>query len=146
MFVVVETHRAMVFPSGKDWDWDFSLNPQVPIDLESAMGVGDMNLELKALSLSGLEINQGVGEVTVSLPEGDYRVDIGQAIGSLIVEVPEDAAVRIDISRAISGLSVPSDFSRSGDFYYSPGYDQTDDHIDMDISQAIGSIVVRYEK
>jgi hypothetical protein len=146
VIIAVETRHAVIFPSGKDWDWDFSLTSQIPIDLETAMGVGDMNLELANLTLSDLKVNQGVGEVSVSLPNGDYRVDISQAIGSLVVEVPEDAAVRLDVSRAISGLSVPAGYDRRGDYYYSTGYDKVDDHIDLAINQAIGSIVVRYEK
>jgi hypothetical protein len=144
--IVVETQHAVVFPSGKDWEWDFSLSPNLPIDLESAMGVGDMNLELDELTLSALEIGQGVGEVTVSMPEGDYRADISQAIGSVIVEVPEGAAVRLEVSRALTGLTVPNDFVHRNDYYYSPDYDKADQHLNIEISQAIGSIVVRYEK
>ena len=75
-----------------------------------------------------------------------YRADISQAIGSIVVVVPDDIGVRLEVSRAISAFDVPSDFERRGDFYYSPGYANAEVHADLEISQAIGNIEVRYEK
>ena len=52
----------------------------------------------------------------------------------------------LEVSKALSSLTIPSDFDRQGDYYYSPGYEAAEMAIDLDISQAIGSIVVRYNK
>lgn len=76
-----------------------------------------------------------------------YRADISQAIGNIVVVVPDDIGMRLEVNRAISALDVPSDFERRGDFYYySPGYANAEVRADLGISQAIGNIEVRYEK
>jgi len=126
------------------WRWDLGLNPKIPMDLESSMGVGSMGLTLGELMLDDLNIGQGVGEVEVILPVGDYSAEISQAVGQIIIEIPEDVPVRIEISRAVSGLSLPSDFEKHDGFYYTPGARGADEFIKVEINQAIGNIVVRY--
>jgi predicted membrane protein len=117
------------------------------LDAEFAMGAGDMDLDLSQLTLDSLEVSQGVGQVKVSLAShAEYRADINQAIGSIIVDIPEGVGVRIEISRAISALTIPSSFDQRGDYYYSPGYESADYKIDVEISQAIGSIEIRFAR
>ncbi|MBC8505042.1 MAG: hypothetical protein ISR58_01085 [Anaerolineales bacterium] len=132
---------------GSGWDWQLGLDPDVPIELEASMAAGDMDLELADITLSGLNASQAVGDLLISLPAGEsINGDISQAIGQIIVYVPSDVSVRIEVSKALSSLTIPSDFDRQGDYYYSPGYEAAEMAIDLDISQAIGSIVVRYNK
>ncbi len=143
----VEVRSVTIYPNNLGWDWDFGLTPLIPLELDVSMGAGDMRLDLAGLTVSGLDISQGVGEITVLLPFQDsYRADISQAIGSIVVVVPDDIGVRLEVSRAISAFSLPSDFEHRGDYYYSPGYDNAEDRADLEISQAIGNIEVRYEK
>ena len=143
----VEVRSVTVYPNNFGWDWDFGLTTLIPLKLDVSMGVGDMSLDLAGLTVSRLDVSQGVGEITVFLPFQDsYRADISQAIGNIVVVVPDDIGVRIEVSRAISAFSVPSDFEHRGDFYYSPGYDNAEVHADLEISQAIGNIEVKYEK
>ncbi|KPL07773.1 hypothetical protein AMJ86_02895 [bacterium SM23_57] len=142
----ITSKSTVSFPGSYSWNWDLSLTNAIPLGVELKMGAGDMNADLSSLTLSGLEISQGVGEMTVTLAsKGTYSVDVNQAIGKVVIEVPREAGVRIEFSRAISSLSMPSGFEQRGDFYYSDNYDQADNKIDVDVSQAIGSISVRYE-
>ncbi len=142
----LNTRNAFPF-LGSGWDWRLGLDPDVPIELETSMAAGEMNLELADITLSELNASQAVGDLAVSLPEGEsIKGDISQAIGQIIVYVPDDVSVRLEVSKALSSLTVPSDFDRQGDYYYSPGYESAEMAIDLDISQAIGSIVVRYNK
>jgi hypothetical protein len=105
-----------------------------------------MNLLLDQMNLEQLHVGQGVGEVEVILPDGDYRAEIEQAIGQIILEIPRDVPIRLEVSRAITGFSVPSDFDKFNEFYYSPGARGTDEFIQIEISQAIGNITVRYDR
>ncbi len=131
---------------GSGWDWELALSPDVPIELDASMAVGEMDLELGDVTLSGLDASQAVGDLSISLPAGEaLNADVSQAIGQIIVYVPEEASVRLEVSKALSSLSVPSDFEKRGDYYYSPGYEAAEMSIDLDISQAIGSIVIRYD-
>jgi len=143
----INSRSVTNFAGTRPWDWELGLTSRIPLDIELAMGAGAMDVDLSTLTLTQLEISQGVGDLTVSLSAAEeYRADISQAIGSIVVEVPTDAGVRFSISRAISDLTMPSDFEHRGDYYYSPGYENADILIEVDISQAIGSIVVRYER
>ncbi len=134
------------FP-GNAWRWQLGLTRAIPLALDVAMGAGDMQLDLADLSLADLEVSQGVGDLTIILPdEAAYRGDISQAVGQLVIVVPKDAAVRLEISRAISALSLPAGFEKLNDDYYSPGFDAAELQIDLDVSQAIGNIIVEYQK
>jgi hypothetical protein len=143
-FFEMDTRNWNNLPQAKPWSWDLGLNQQIPLGFESSMAVGDMNLNLAELTLSSLDANQAVGELTVSLAgQKNYRADISQAVGSIVVEIPEDVGIRLKINRAIVGLSIPSSFVKQGDYYYSSGYDDAEYKIDLEISQAVGSILVR---
>jgi hypothetical protein len=139
-------HSNPVFVPFEDtWAWDLGLTTQIPVDLDSSMGVGDMDLRLDQMMLEQVHVGQGVGDVEVILPDGDYRAEVEQAIGQIVVEVPRDVPVRLEVSHALSGLHVPSDFENYNGDYYSPGARSADEYIHIEISQAIGSITVRYE-
>jgi hypothetical protein len=130
---------------GSAWHWRLALSPEVPIALEASMGAGDMDLDLSGLVISALEVNQGVGDLTVILP-GSSTADgeINQAIGSIVVRAGEDIGLRLEVSKAISSLQVPDDFVQREGYYYSPGYEGADQRVHLGVSQAIGSIIVRY--
>ena len=142
----IEHSNPVMVPFDNAWQWDLGLTRQIPIELESSMGVGSIGLTLDEIILDELNVGQAVGEIEVILPDGDYRAEIGQAVGQVIVEIPESVPCRLEISRAISGLSLPSDFEKHNDYYYSPGARSTDKYIRIQINQAVGSIIVRYER
>jgi hypothetical protein len=142
----LEHNNPVMVPFEDAWHWDLGLTTKIPIELDSSMGVGSLGLLLDQMQLEKLHVGQGVGEVEVILPDGDYRAEFEQAIGQVIVEVPRDVPIRLSVSRAISSLSVPSDFEKYNNFYYSPGARGADEFIHIEINQAIGSIAVRYER
>ncbi len=141
----LDTRNSIPF-FGTGWDWELGLSPDVPIELESSMAFGEMELDLSSVNLSGLEASQAVGELSVSLPAGEsMNAEVSQAVGQIIVYVPADASVRIEVSKALSSLTVPADFEKRGDYYYSSDFEAAEIMLDLDISQAVGSIVVRYD-
>jgi len=140
----IDSISNFFYPNVNSWNWDLSLTNQIPLDLDFSMGAGRMDIDLASLMLGSGDINQAVGEIIVQLPEGDnYQVDISQAIGSIVVELPKNAGIRIEVSRAISNLDLPSTFEKSGDFYYSNNYELAENKIDVTINQAIGNISFR---
>jgi hypothetical protein len=142
----IEHNNPVMLPFDDAWQWDLGLTTQVPIELDSSMGVGSMNLRLDQMLVEELHVGQGVGEVEVILPDGDYRAEIDQAVGQIVLEIPRETPIRIEVSRAIAGLSLPGDFEKYDDYYYSPGARGVDEFIEIEINQAVGSISVRYEQ
>ena len=140
----VEHNNPVVFPFDDAWQWDLGLTTLIPLELETNMGVGSMGLVLDEMMFETLNVGQGVGEIEVILPDGDYRAEIDQAVGQIIIEIPKGVPVRLEISRAVTGLTLPDGFERQGDYYYSPGARGAADLMRINISQAVGSITVRY--
>jgi predicted membrane protein len=138
--------RNVVPVFGDAWDWDLGLISTVPIDLDTSMGAGDMVLDLLDLNLSALDVSQGVGKIELTLPsKGAFDAQVNQAIGSIVLHVPDNVGLRLDVSKAISSLDVPDGFQQRGGYYYAPGYETADERVTLEVSQAIGSIDVRYK-
>lgn len=134
-------------PAGRQdtWSWDLALTPAIPIDLETSLGVGQSLIDLTNLDISVLDVNLGVGETTVILPEeGTFEGRVDGAIGQIIIRVPSEMAVRINADTGIANINVPSDFERQGDVFTSPGFDAAENRIELQVGQAIGNIDVRY--
>ncbi len=142
----IEHNNPVLLPFDEAWSWNLGLTTQIPVELDTAMGVGSMDLTMEGIQLADLNVSLGVGDLEVILPDGDYRAEVDQAIGQIVLEIPHEVPVRLSISKAISSLSLPSDFEKQDDYYYSPGAYGAEDFIHIEISQAIGSIIVRYER
>ena len=125
--------------------WDLGLTREVPVDLRVDAGVGDVRFDLRAATLSRLDLSGGVGEIDVVLPErGGYvgRLDLG--VGEATVELPRGVEARMTISVGLGGADVEGDWLRDGRTYTTPGYDQSApvDRVDLTISGGIGGVKV----
>ncbi|MEA3350527.1 MAG: LiaF-related protein, partial [Chloroflexota bacterium] len=128
------------------WDWDLALGGTVPVDLDVSMGVGKIDLDLESVKTPNLNISQGIGEIDVIISErSSTDAEISQAIGSITIRIPQGVAVRLSTSKAISSLQLPSNFEQRGEYYFSPNYETSNERVTLEISQAIGSIMVKYE-
>jgi len=144
--------------------WDLALSPDVLLDLNISLGVGESDLDLSELQVSELDLSIGVGQTTVALPVGEYaaQVDggVGQTtielpdegqinlnvdggVGEIVIYLPEGMAARINIDRGIAGLSVPAGFDKSDDTYTTPNFDSADNYVEINVDQGIGDIAIR---
>jgi len=129
--------------NGQGSIWDLKLNQEIPLDLAISTGVGESVLDLRRLTVTGLDLSTGVGNTTVRLPRrGGYTGEISGGIGRIVVQVPDDLPVRLEINTGIGGQSVPGAFRQEGDVYFSPAYGQGADAVELEISGGIGSIQV----
>jgi hypothetical protein len=125
--------------------WDLQLNPDIPLDLETDLGLGEMDLDLTGLTVESLNVEQGIGQTVVVLPErGLVEARIDGAIGQTVVVIPEGLAVRIRLDTGITGRQVPEGYDCDEDVCTSPGYETADQRADLEVGQAIGSLVIRH--
>lgn len=126
--------------------WDLQLSPGVPLRLETDLSVGEQNLDLTGLALTGLAVEQGIGQATVTVPaEGRFEARIEGAIGQTTVVIPEALAARVRLDTGLSGQRLPPEYRCEEDVCTSPGYDETAVHrVDLEVSQAIGNVVIRH--
>lgn len=124
--------------------WDFQLAPDVPLTLKVSQGAGSMDLELMDLSLEDLNLSIGAGQITLSLPDGQsFSAHLSGGVGQLVVVVPKGVGVRIQSGTALAAFSAPDGYQRSGNVYTSPDYSSADERIDLELSLAIGNVVVK---
>ena len=144
----LRTEGVIVAPFFGGWSdqpsWDFALHPEVATDLIVNFGVGKAELDLQDLQIGEIHVEQGLGQMILLLPSADNMdINLDGGIGEIQVVIPEDVGVRIRAGVGIGNVLVPSDYTRDGDFYISPGYAAAENQIEMVIDLAIGSVQVR---
>jgi hypothetical protein len=146
---LLRSSGSMLFdlPTRNDdhWQWDLKCNATIPLDLNISLGAGISYLDLHDLAVNTFEVDMGVGETTVALRKGiEYQGKIDGAIGQTLILIPRGMAVRINTDTGLTHVQVPEDFQRLDDVYTSPGYDGASTRVNIEVSQAIGIIRIRY--
>lgn len=146
---VLRTRAEAFGPFAVGWggqrSWELRLSPDVPLRLEAELGLGEMTLDLTGLEVEWLDVEQGLGQARITLPEeGRFEARIEGAIGQTIVVIPEGLAARVRLDTGITGRQIPGEYRCEEDVCTSPGYETADDHVDLEVGQAIGSLVIRH--
>jgi hypothetical protein len=124
--------------------WGLALHPDVATDLNLNFGVGKAKLDLQNLQIGDIHVEQGIGQMILLLPsEDNMDVNLEGGIGEIRVVIPENVGVRLSADVGIGNVLVPSDYTRDGDFYLSPGYTAAGNQIEVVIDLGIGSVQVR---
>ncbi len=88
--------------------WDVMLNPKVPINLTVDNGVGESNLDLSKLNLTGADITAGVGQVTVNLPASatGYNASIDAGVGAIKATLPAESSINLKVSGGTGNVDI----------------------------------------
>ncbi|MEZ4669491.1 MAG: DUF5668 domain-containing protein [Anaerolineae bacterium] len=123
------------FDSNQDLRWNIGLSKDIPLALEINSGVSETTLDLSELKLTSLDVDGGVGKLTMSLPSmeesynavlkggvGEFNVTIAKSaavnlevkggVGGVVIDVPDDAAVRVDAQTGVGGINVPANYTK----------------------------------
>jgi len=125
--------------------WNLGLNADVPLKLTVNTAVGDNDLDLTGLQVDKLEASVAVGRNAVTLPdEGRLQAKVSGAMGQAIIEIPESMAARIRFSTGLVSRQVPARFKETGDdVFESAGYAGAESRVDLEVSLAMGQVVIR---
>lgn len=93
---------------GAQLDWDIALSPDVPLSLRLRGGTGQITADLQDITLTALDIEGGVGDVSLSLPRTAerYPVDILANVGRLRVAVADDTTLSLNIEGEVGATEV----------------------------------------
>jgi hypothetical protein len=120
-----------------DYRWDIGLTPEIPLKVTIDGGVGESNLDFSQLDVTDLDVDCGVGDMTITLPATDsnYEVDldvgvgrvevkleedidatitINGGVGDTIIVVPEGLGVRLVGEIGVGDINVPGGYSHTG--------------------------------
>jgi hypothetical protein len=136
-------------PWNRGWvgalDWDFNLNPSLPLVLRLETGASESRLSLTDLQVRELHLKTGASSTTIDLPAnaGFTRVRVESGAASVRLRVPQSVAAVIQVRSALAGIHVDaSRFRRAGGGYSSADYETAKNKIEIDVETGVGSVEI----
>jgi hypothetical protein len=136
----------MDFTSWREKRWMVRLNPDVPLDLTLDASSGRYVFDLSELTLSRLTVDASSGAIDLSLPQGNFDVEIDGSSGALDLTIPKNLGVRIDLERGSGAFNPDRRFDlvegdRDDDSVWeTENYGAADYNITIVMDQASGMI------
>lgn len=135
---------------GKDKNkWNLNLTDEIPIDLRVNSGASDTNLDLKGLKLSGLDVDAGVGNVTIDLGgkwAESFDVTLEMGVGKSTVILPDDVGVKIIASKGIGNANFVGLISKGNGVYVNDAFEDADVIINLETDMGVGETIFKVEK
>lgn len=132
-------------PDGQvEYNWDISLNNDVPINLDLKLGIGKSELDLSDLNLSNLGVQTGVGDTTIDMsgiPTTSYNATIQGGVGRTVIYLPdsESVGVRVDTKAGLGSIDVYG-LIRNGNIYTNAAFETAETIVDIDVQGGVGAI------
>lgn len=149
VFSIRDTTQGTYTPfSGgtSSFDWNLKLNPAVVYTLSTEVGAGTTEFNLEGLQVKTADLSTGVGKTTIVLPEsGNEVVSTSVAVGQTVLQVPQDAAVRIELETALVYPIIPAGFTRSGNVISSPAAAAASEVQVVKVNSAIGLLSIELQ-
>ena len=126
---------------------ELTLNASIPWSIEVRGGVSNFHADLRAIQLTGLNLQGGVSNFWAALPDpsGTVSIVVGGGVSQMTVQRPRNIPVRVQVRGAASSLTVDGQhFGPSGKLppLESPDYGQAANRYDIQISGAASNLVV----
>jgi hypothetical protein len=123
-------------------DWDFAVNPSIPLSLRLETGASETRLSLTDLKVRDLSIKTGASSTTVDLPAtGVMRVRVESGAAAVKIRVPQGVAATIQVQSALAGVHVDRmRFPSSAGGYRSADYDKAANKVEISVETGVGSV------
>jgi hypothetical protein len=106
-----------------------------------------LHLDLHDYNVRHLDMDGGVGQMTVIMPAGagTTTADIDAGVGEMIINIPEGVAARIRATSGLGALSINKNrFPMTGEHTYeSAGYAEAANKLDLKVEGGVGAIRIR---
>ena len=123
-------------------EWDIGFNEEVPTDLVVRMGMGESNLDLENLTLTGVDLKMGAGKSTVDLT-GDYAQGfdaiIQGGVGEATVLLPSGVGVKAKAEGGLGKINAEG-LKKVGDSYVNDAYGESNVTLNVDVQGGVGEI------
>lgn len=142
--------RLDTLPSSRRWwpgqseSWDLRLDNYTLLDILVDQGIGNIDLDLSELRVNQVKTDFGIATTNIALPSsGNYDIYIDGGIGTILLKVPYEMEVYISVDGGIVTKTFPSSYTRIDNAWTSPGYDGSENSVNVNMGLGIGTIVVR---
>ncbi|MET3193887.1 toast rack family protein [Gottfriedia sp. OAE603] len=124
-------------------EWNLTLTDKIPLDLDVNAGASKTILDLKGLELNSLDIENGVGELTVDLG-GDWKhgfnTKIETGVGKTTIILPSDIGVKIHSDKGIGKANVVDFISKGNGVYVNEAYENGKETLNVDMDMGVGEV------
>jgi len=145
--VKVEAGPSFVpFVGPSDGVWRYQLTQAVPVTLDIDAGASKLDMDLKDVLATRIELKTGASSVTMTLPaHGASLLDVEAGAASISLQIPDATAARIRVKEGVTTLNVDLNrFPKSGlGSYQSTNFDTATDRTEIIIQSGLGSITVK---
>ncbi len=124
-------------------NWDLTIDPALPLNLATDLSMGKTELNLRDSMIESLQVNTSLGQTVIRLPATTAEVKVEGGIGEIVLDLPQGVGISVRADNGIGSVDLPTDFSQRQGVYYSPGYDQADQKLDISVDLGIGVIRAR---
>jgi Cell wall-active antibiotics response 4TMS YvqF len=124
-------------------DWDFVLNPGIPLSLRLETGASEARLSLGDLQVRELVLKTGASSTTVDLPQraGHTRVTVESGAAAIKIRVPQGVGAFIVVRSTFAGIHVDRlRFPESAAGYRSADFDTAQNKVEIFVESAMGSV------
>ena len=124
-------------------EWDLKLTDEIPLKLSIETGAAMANLNLQGLKLIDLDIETGIGDLTVDLRgdwEKSFETNIETGIGQTTVYLPSDVGVKITIEKGIGSSNVVGFISQGDGVYVNEAFDNADVVLTVNTEMGVGDV------
>jgi hypothetical protein len=126
-------------------DWDFGLNPGIPLSLRLETGASEARLSLGDLQVRELYVKTGASSTTIDLPvrAGHTRVTVESGAAAVKIRVPEGVAASIVVRSALAGVHVDrARFRESAAGFRSADYETAANKAEIFVETGVGSVEI----
>ncbi|RSK29403.1 hypothetical protein EJF36_15085 [Bacillus sp. HMF5848] len=123
--------------------WDLKLSDNVPVALQVESGASETNLNLQGLQLEELDVNAGVGNITINLNDNwkeSFKANIDAGVGNVTLILPEDVGVKITTEKGIGSMDFKGFISEGNGVYVNKAYETADVVITIDANMGVGNL------
>lgn len=124
------------------YEWNVSLNSNVPMDIKAELGVGASTFDLSNINLKNADIEMGVGNMNLYLC-GNYKNDtyvtIEGGVGSANIYIPKNAGVIVNAEKGLGKINAEGFIVNDGK-YVNKAYGNSKFNINLKIECGVGNI------
>ena len=136
----VEEPHHIVSASGR-YEWDLRLHDGVPMDLNTNLGAGNVEMTLGTLALRNVEIHMGVGNLDLDLrgaPLHDYDVQVKGGVGNATIHLPSHVNIVADAKGGVGNINARGLEKHNGQWFKQPADAKVSIH--LDVKGGVGNI------
>lgn len=127
------------FTGDDDFFWELDFSRRIPLEVDLALGAGQITADLTELRVSSVDVRIGAGQVVLKLPaKNNIEVSVKIGAGDAQIHLPEGAKVTVDCTTAVGNCALPGGSGLWSQSYTSPGYDKAEYKIQIHINVAVG--------